>query len=43
MKNCPRCGADMTRGAPHVDGPVVQWECRSCGKIVVEPIRDERS
>lgn len=35
-KTCPRCGSRMTMGAPHVDGPVVQWECHGCGKVVIE-------
>ena len=35
-KQCPRCGHGMTCGAPHVPGPVVQWECGNCGKVVIE-------
>lgn len=35
-KECPRCGSSMRQGAPHVDGPCVQWECYNCGKIIVD-------
>gem|GEM_PF-4507066 len=36
---CPKCGATMTRGAPHGEGVAVQWECHNCGTIVTEPVR----
>lgn len=42
MKQCPRCGASMTMGAPHVDGPVIQWECHECGKIVIESLEPQQ-
>ncbi len=32
--NCPRCGAEMTQGAPHADGDAYQYECHRCGNIV---------
>lgn len=32
--NCPRCGAEMHRGAPHSDGDAYQWECHNCGKVI---------
>lgn len=32
---CPRCGGQMTLGAPH--GPwTIQKECHQCGHIVTE-------
>lgn len=31
---CPKCGSQMTGGAPHGPWPV-QYECRHCGTIVV--------
>ena len=34
---CPRCGATMAIGTPHVTGTVTQYECR-CGKVVVVQI-----
>ncbi len=30
---CPKCGREMTGGAPHGPWPV-QWECRPCGVFV---------
>jgi transposase-like protein len=38
---CPECGSEMTQGAPHVEGDVIQWECHRCGKIIVVPARGE--
>lgn len=32
-QECPKCGQPMTRGAPHAEGDVYQWECR-CGHII---------
>lgn len=37
-KQCPKCGAQMVLGAPHVPYPCRQWECPRCGKIVVETL-----
>ncbi len=34
MPKCPKCGQTMLGGAPHGPWPV-QYECRSCGTIVV--------
>lgn len=34
MPKCPKCGGQMTGGAPHGPWPV-QYECRKCGTIVV--------
>ena len=31
---CPKCGGQMTGGAPHGPWPV-QYECRHCGTITV--------
>ena len=36
---CPRCGAEMTRGAPHGEEYDIQWECHRCGRIILEPTR----
>jgi len=36
---CPKCGAVMTQGAPHVLYPCRQWECRHCGKIIIETLQ----
>lgn len=30
---CPKCGREMTCGAPHGDDDVFQWECL-CGHII---------
>lgn len=34
---CPKCGHQMTMGAPHSEGVKVQWECHNCGKIITDP------
>lgn len=35
---CPKCGSQMTGGAPHGPEPV-QWECRRCNVFVgVDPV-----
>jgi rRNA maturation protein Nop10 len=34
---CPKCGGEMTLGAPHCEEYALQWECHSCGKIVGIP------
>jgi len=30
---CPKCGREMSRGAPHDEGHIWQWECR-CGNVI---------
>jgi hypothetical protein len=30
---CSKCNGTMTKGAPHGEGMIYQWECR-CGHIV---------
>lgn len=36
-KNCPRCGRPMPVGAPHAEGSIGQYECRSCNVYVPIP------
>jgi hypothetical protein len=31
--NCPKCGREMSRGAPHGPEPV-QYECRPCNVYI---------
>lgn len=31
---CPKCGREMSRGAPHCEGDAYQWECCGCGNII---------
>ncbi len=31
---CPKCGTEMSMGAPHGDGYTYQFECHNCGKII---------
>ena len=34
---CPKCGTTMTIGASHDPGGAYQYECWTCGKVVVVP------
>jgi len=32
-EKCPKCGGYRSRGAPHDEGWIWQWECTQCGSI----------